>query len=636
MRRTSSDRAGFDPAHLISAADADHRVVMTRTSAKLGLRSARLDVRRLASGLFLSLTSFEIPRRLRAFVRAREISLVVLAIAIGVIGGLVVGATSALVDLLHRVLFAIPAGERLSGQAVLNASVALTVPCMGGLVLGLAGLILARTRPIREIDPIEANALHGGRMSVRGSLIVAAQTVWSCGVGASVGLEAGYTQLASGIASFVGRAFRLRRGDLRVLVGCGAAGAIAGAFGAPLAGAFYAFELIIGTYSVASLASVAVSSLVGFLVAQQLGIEPLYPVFGDAVALSGRDLLFAGLLGFAGAIVGITVMRSVGMCEALFLRSGIPTALRPAVAGVGVGVCALLSPQVMASGHGAIHLAGLVSRPLADVALVFGLKVIASSLSLGGGFRGGLFFASLLLGALGGHLFAGGVGALAGPLQLDPRAYAVIGMGAVSASIIGAPLTVTFVALETTRDPALTAAVLIAVVVSVVATRETFGYSFATWRFHLRGETIRSAADVGWIRDLTVERMMRRDVKTVPDDTGLEEFQTTFPLGSQSRVIVVDREGRYAGIVSVPEAHSPDLSKQDTIKALLHNSGHALLPSMTIKSAVEVFDQAEAEALAVIDSKRSRHVIGILTEAHALRRYAEEFDRRRRDLMGEP
>jgi chloride channel protein, CIC family len=609
---------------------------MTRTSAKLGLRSARLEFRRFVSALFLRPTSFEIPRRLRAFVRAREISLVVLALAIGVMGGLVVGAMSGLVDLLHRVFFDLPPGARLSSQSVLNPSIALAVPCVGGLCLGLAGLILARTRPHREIDPIEANALHGGRMSGRGSLIVAAQTVWSCGVGASVGLEAGYTQLSSGIASFVGRAFRLRRGDLRVLVGCGAAGGIAGAFGAPLAGAFYAFELVIGTYSVASLASVAVSSLVGFLVAQQLGIEPLNRVFGDAVALTGRDLVFAGLLGLAGAIVGITIMRGVAICESLFLRSGIPPALRPALAGVGVGLCALLSPQVMASGHGAIQLAALTNRPLADVALVFGLKMLASTLSLGGGFRGGLFFASLLLGALGGHLFAGGVGALAGYPPLDPRAYAVIGMGAISASIIGAPLTMTFVALETTRDPALTAAVLIAVVVSVLATRETFGYSFATWRFHLRGETIRSAADIGWIRDLTVERMMRRDVKTVPIDTGLEEFQAAFPLGSQSRVIVVDHEERYAGIVSVPEAHSPDLSKQDTIKALLHNSGHALLPTMTIKSAVEVFDQAEAEALAVIDSKRTRRVIGTLTEAHALRRYAEEFDRRRRDLMGEP
>src|SRR6202040_3411759 len=126
-----------------------------------------------------------------------------------------------------------------------------------GLLLGLAFLWLSRWRPSREIDPIEANALHGGRMSFRGSVIVAAQTIWSSGVGASVGLEAGYTQLSSGIASFVGRAFRLRRGDLRGLVGCGAAGGIAGAFAAPLSGAFYAFELVVGSYAVASLGPVA-------------------------------------------------------------------------------------------------------------------------------------------------------------------------------------------------------------------------------------------------------------------------------------------------------------------------------------------------------------------------------------------
>src|SRR5205807_10186122 len=141
------------------------------------------------------------------------------------------------------------------------------VPMLGGLLLGAAGIAIARYRPAREVDPIEANALRGGRMSLRGSLIVAAQTVWSSGVGASVGLEAGYTQLASGIASFVGQRFRLRRGDLRVLVGCGAAGGIAGAFAAPLAGAFYAFELVIGSYSVSSLAPVGMAALVGYLVA---------------------------------------------------------------------------------------------------------------------------------------------------------------------------------------------------------------------------------------------------------------------------------------------------------------------------------------------------------------------------------
>src|SRR6266581_1612703 len=120
---------------------------------------------------------FDVPRRLRAFVRARETSLVLLAVVIGALGGLVVAAMSALVDLLHMVLFGLGPGERLSAQAHLDPSVAILVPMLGGLGLGLAGILIAHRRPAREVDPIEANALHGGRMSLRGSLIVAAQTV---------------------------------------------------------------------------------------------------------------------------------------------------------------------------------------------------------------------------------------------------------------------------------------------------------------------------------------------------------------------------------------------------------------------------------------------------------------------------
>src|SRR5665213_4022512 len=188
----------------------------------------------------------EAPRRLRAFVRAHETSLVVLAALVGTIGGLVVAAMSAAVEALHVVLFNREMGDRLSSQFRIETWRALLVPSLGGFALGLAFLVLQRFRPAREIDPIEANALHGGRMSFRGSVIVALQTVWSSGVGASVGLEAGYTQLTSGIAASLGRGFHLRRVDQRIMVGCGAAAAIAGAFGAPLAGAFYAFELVIG------------------------------------------------------------------------------------------------------------------------------------------------------------------------------------------------------------------------------------------------------------------------------------------------------------------------------------------------------------------------------------------------------
>src|ERR1700720_4014501 len=505
----------------------------------------------------------EAPRRLRAFVRAHETSLVVLAALVGVIGGLMVAAMSAVVEAMHVLLFDLEMGERLSSQFRIEPLRASLVPSLGGLLLGLAFLLLQRWRPAREIDPIEANALHGGRMSFRGSVIVALQTVWSSGVGASVGLEAGYTQLASGIAASFGRAFHLRRPDQRIMVGCGAAAAIAGAFGAPLAGAFYAFELVIGGYTPASLTPVGVAAVAGYFVAHGFTVLSLGVGVGPVGDVLGRDLAIAALLGILAALVGIAIMRGVALCEALLSTTGLWPPLRPALGGLAVGLLALLTPQVMSSGHGAVHFAGFVSIPMTVIATIFVLKAIASIISLGSGFRGGLFFATLFLGALGGHLFAAGFDMIWPGLKLEPNVYAIVGMSALSASVIGGPLTLAFIALESTGNLWVPTAVLVAGIISSQITRELFGYSFATWRLHLRGETIRSAADVGWIRDLTVRRLMRPDMTTANADMPIGEFRGKFPLGSKTQVVAVDNSGRYVGLALVADAHAPDIDPAD-------------------------------------------------------------------------
>jgi chloride channel protein, CIC family len=577
----------------------------------------------------------EAPRRLRAFVRAHETSLVVLAVLVGTIGGLVVAAMSAAVEVLHVLLFNLEMGDRLSSQFRIEPWRALLVPSLGGLLLGFAFLLLLRWRPAREVDPIEANALHGGQMSFRGSAIVALQTVWSSGVGASVGLEAGYTQLTSGLAASLGRAFHLRRADQRIMVGCGAAAAIAGAFSAPLAGSFYAFELVIGGYTPASLTPVGVAAVTGYFVAHAFTVLSFGVGVGSVGDVLGRDLAIAALLGILSALFGIAIMRGVALCETLLAKTRLWPPLRPALGGLGVGALALMSPQVMSSGHGALHFAGFVSIPLAVVATIFVLKAIASVISLGSGFRGGLFFATLFLGALGGHLFAGGFDAIWPGFNLNPNVYAIIGMSALSASVVGGPLTMSFIALESTGNLWLTTAVLVAVIISTQITRELFGYSFATWRLHLRGETIRSAADVGWIRELTVRTMMRQDVSTVNASTPIEEFRKKFPLGSKNQVIVVDGSGRYAGLALVADAHAPDIESAKGLLGILHFRDVVLHPGMNIQEAIAVFDAAEAESLAVVESDGERRPIGVLSEAHAMRRYAEESEQRRREVIGE-
>jgi CIC family chloride channel protein len=483
------------------------------------------------------------------------------------------------------------------------------------------------------VDPIEANAMHGGRMSLRDTALVGAQTVLSNGVGASVGLEAAYAQVGGGVASRLGAAFALRRADLRVLVGAGTAGAIGAAFDAPLTGAFYAFELVIGSYSVAALFPVIACAVSAVLVARGLeaGLYPMRPEVPGGVDLSAYPM--ALVLGALCALLGIALMRGVVGTEAAMRRVFPNAVLRLGVAGLAVGGLALVNPVALSGGHGALHHAFVTdSAALPLLATLLGVKAAAVMVSLGGGFRGGLFFASLLLGALAGKLFAAGMAWLMPPGP-DPLLMVMVGMSALGTAVIGAPLALTFLALETTGSLAVAGLVLAAVALSGLMVRRLFGFSFATWRFHLRGEAIRSAHDIGWINELTVGRMMRRDAPAVPAALPLAGFRARFPLGSARRVAVLDAEGRYAGLVAVPEAHAaaePDAP----LGALVTHSEVALLPAMNARQAMAVFEAAEAEELAVVDGGATRRVIGLLTEAYVLRRYGEELDRRRREEAG--
>ena len=209
---------------------------------------------------------------------------------------------------------------------------------------------------------------------------------------------------------------------------------------------------MIGGYTPASLAPVGVAAVAGYFVTHGFEALSLGISIGPVGDVAGRDLAIAALLGVLAALFGILIMRGVALCETGLARARLWPPLRPALGGLAVGLLALVTPQVMSSGHGALHFSGLVSMPLQIIAGVFVLKALASIVSLGTGFRGGLFFATLLMGALGGRLFAGG-GDLVWPgLGLDPNVYAVIGMSALSASVIGGPLTMSFIALESTGN----------------------------------------------------------------------------------------------------------------------------------------------------------------------------------------
>ncbi len=574
------------------------------------------------------------PQHLRALVRADDVWLGVLSAIVGVGAGLGVLVINVITAVMHTHLFALPPGQGLSQSPSVSPIRAFAVPVLGGAVLGVSMWALSFLRPRNLVDPVEANALYGGRVSLNDSLIVAGQTAWSNGVGASVGLEAGYAQFGAGIASRLGRSFRLRRSDLRVLVGAGAAAAIAGAFDAPLCGSFYGIELIIGIYSITTLPFVVIAALAGTLTVQLFGggTAPLAVTLPAVVP----SVIYVPVLleGFLGGLVGIAIMRGVTAIETGFRRSGIPLWARPALGGVVVGLAGCITPKAMSSGHSALHAFINESYPFFIVLGFMLLKAIASAFSIGSGFRGGLFFASLFLGMLFGKVFAGLLVVVPFLPVVPAGFYAVVGMSAVAVSIVGGPMTMTFLALESTQNFNVTMAVLAASITAALTTRRLFGYSFATWRFHLRGEQIRSAVDVGWIHSLTVGRMMRAVGASVPGAMKLAAFRTEVPLGATQRVVVTDEAGSYAGIAYPSEAFAVTGEGRD-VRDIMHHQEHYLVPQMTVKEAIAVFERAEADALAVLDGPETRRVVGLLTEQYALRRYNEELDRRRREMSGE-
>jgi CIC family chloride channel protein len=566
-------------------------------------------------------------RRAAARLRDSELFFLLLALCTGVAAGLGVAAIDMLRDLVRHLAFAIPAGSHLSGRTYLAPMRVLLMPMVGGVLVGLTLLLLRRWRPREVVDAIEANALFGGRMSLGDSLGLVGATILSGGFGASVGLEAAYAQLGAALGSRLGRSAELRRDDVRTLVGCGAAGAIAAAFNAPLTGAFYAFELIIGTYTLQSLAPVGIAALTGVLVVRGLlGSNPIF-VVGHDIALRPSDYLAFFALGLASAGLAIVVMKGVTATETLFRVRAVPRWLRPAVGGAIVGLVALSFPEVLGSGQGGIltqlHSPGVDLRHLGGV---LGAKIIGSGVSIGAGFRGGMFSSSLYIGSLLGGLASGSLAHLWPGFAADPLVYTLVGMGAVAAGIVGAPVAMIMLVLETTGDFSATMAVMVGVVTASFAVRHWFGYSFATWRFHLRGLKIRSPEDVGWINELLIGPMMRRDPAVIAAALPVEELRRRFPAGAVKQVFVVDGDGRLIGSVDPMGAENGEAK---TIGDLIGEPVAFLLPGDDLRTALDRFSQAAQEMLPVIDNAEHRRIIGYVSEAYALRRYAHELEAHR-------
>jgi CIC family chloride channel protein len=598
---------------------------LTKAWTGLGSRRGRASWLRLA-------------RPFRLHLRDSQPLLILLCVPLGAIVGLLVVLMHEAVALLHWAAFGIPTTQSLSASVAIDPLRVAMVPAAGGLLLGVTGVLLRRFRSNDVVDPIEANALYGGRMSFIDSIRVAMATILSNGAGASLGLEAAFSQIGAGFMSVAGRHLQLRRADMRVFVGAGAGAAIAAAFNAPLAGAFYAFELVLGSYSPGALAQVGTAALAGTLVVRgTLGIAPIFMTDPQSGAFHQWDYPLFALLGIGASAVGIVIMRAAVWFESRMRRFGMPDWIRPALGGALISLLALVFPQVLGGGHGAIQWLFLGTPWLPYLLMLLAAKIIATVLSIGSGFRGGLFSASLFVGCLYGVCAVRLVSLFGSWFEGEQMVFILVGMGAVAAAIVGAPITIVLLVLEATGNFNLTLAVLTGVVVATTITNFRFGYSFATWRFHQRGKPIRSGVDIGWLSELKVAGIVRTDVMEVGQGTPLLQLRRLVPLGSRSTIFAVDEAGNYAGQIDVTLIHDPDLddAADGLVASDLAVAGkYYLRPEMDVRTALGWFEKSCLETLPVFAGEGEGRVIGYVTEAYALKSFAYEMERHHSSQLG--
>ena len=303
-------------------------------------------------------------------------------------------------------------------------------PAAGGLLIGLfVRYAMPDRRPHGVADAIEANALRGGRMSAATGLKAALVNAASIGVGASVGREGPAVHLGAALGGWLAARLHLTRSLSRTLLGCGVAAAVAASFNAPIAGALFASEVVLGHYALSAFAPIVIASVTGTAVSRAYFCDFPAFVIADHAITSFWEFPSFVVLGILAGVTAIVFMQGIMLAASAAEKSPLPAWLRPVAAGLMVGGIAVVFPQVLGVGYGATEAALGLAFPLGLILAVGVAKIAATAISLGFGFGGGVFSPSLVIGAMLGGAYGMVVGDMFPAVSLAAGAYTVVGMG---------------------------------------------------------------------------------------------------------------------------------------------------------------------------------------------------------------
>jgi CIC family chloride channel protein len=500
--------------------------------------------------------------------QTEQIYMVLVSVVIGLLGGFCAVGFRLLIQALNGVFW----GE---GQYTIQYIRDLPfwwkilAPTVGGLIVGLIVYRFAREAKGHGVPEVmEAVAVRGGR--IRPRVVIA--KMFASGIciasGGSVGREGPIVQIGSALGSTIGQWLKIDQQRLRTLVGCGAAAGIAGTFNAPVAGALFAVEIILGDFGVAQFSPIVISSVAATVVSHQfLGDFPAFEVTGYSL-VHANELFAYAALGIMAGLVALAFIRTLYRSEDWFDKIRLHPVLKTALGGTIIGVIGIWLPHIFGVGYEAINEALNGTMVWHFMLILVVAKIVAVSITIGSGGSGGVFAPSLFIGAMLG----GSVGTVAHTLwptgTADPGAYALVGMGAVVAAGTHAPITAILIIFELTNDYEIILPLMISCIIATLLTTRLQRSSIYTLKLLRRGIDIYRGRAVNVLEPVAVREVVRSEVITVVSDERLGSVVSKLINHPGTTLFVTDEDGMLEGVVTADQIR-PVMSDAASLDALL-------------------------------------------------------------------
>ncbi|MGK7296621.1 MAG: chloride channel protein [Candidatus Wenzhouxiangella sp. M2_3B_020] len=477
------------------------------------------------------------------------------------------------------------------------------VPALGGLAVGLLRWAAGDHNLHGPAELIETVQTRRGHLPRRAGAASASSGLLSLGSGAAVGEYGPLVHMGGSLGSALARIFRADITTINIAIACGVAAAISTVFNAPMAGILFAHEIILRHFAPRAFAPVALASIMGYIVAHALSARG--PMLGTET-LAAPHLWEFGLfvlLGVLGAGVAIGFMQAILGSGRLAGRIRLFEPLKPALAGLILGLAALQLPEVLGMGFELLRSVtlGQLGLPASMLALILAARLAATAMCLGFGFTGGVFSPAMVVGALFGALFGTALGDGLGMPVESTTVYAICGMVAVTAPVIGAPVTAVVIVMELTGSYTLTLAALASVGIANFITARLYGRCLFDRQLKLRKVDLSAGRSKAILESRPIDPLVTDRFVSVGSDTDAVSAREAMIDARRGQAFLVDGSGTYQGSVRLedlmcaePDQPALELRNRDDIVMLNH---------LSLWRAMHRIRRTDDQSVAVVDDQ---------------------------------